>query len=61
VRYSLETREFRGETSQGRDLKANADMRAVIKGIPRDHLRANERALAQQVCPGSETIKPLAI
>jgi len=30
-----------------------------MKGILRDHLRADERALAQQVFPGSETVKPL--
>jgi uncharacterized protein (DUF1501 family) len=44
---------------QGRDLKPTTDLRAVMKGILRDHLRADERALAQQVFPGSETVKPL--
>jgi uncharacterized protein (DUF1501 family) len=44
---------------EGRDLKPTTDLRAVMKGILRDHLRADERALAQQVFPGSETVKPL--
>jgi uncharacterized protein (DUF1501 family) len=44
---------------QGRDLKPTADLRAVMKGILRDHLRADERALAQQVFPDSETVKSL--
>jgi uncharacterized protein (DUF1501 family) len=32
-------------------------LRAVMKGILRDHLRADERALAQYVFPDSETVK----
>jgi uncharacterized protein (DUF1501 family) len=42
---------------QGRDLKPTADLRAVMKGILSDHLRADERALAQYVFPDSETVK----
>jgi uncharacterized protein (DUF1501 family) len=44
---------------QGRDLKPTADLRAVMKGMLRDHLRADERALAQRVFPDSETVKCL--
>jgi uncharacterized protein (DUF1501 family) len=44
---------------QGRDLKPTADLRAVMKGILRDHLRADERVLAQQVFPDSATVKSL--
>jgi uncharacterized protein (DUF1501 family) len=44
---------------EGRDLKPTTDLRAVMKGILRDHLRADERALAQEVFPGSEIVKPL--
>jgi uncharacterized protein (DUF1501 family) len=44
---------------QGRDLKPTTDLRAVMKGILRDHLRADERALTQNVFPGSETVKAL--
>ena len=44
---------------QGRDLKPTTDLRAIIKGILRDHVCVDERALAQQVFPGSETVKPI--
>jgi uncharacterized protein (DUF1501 family) len=45
---------------QGRDLKPTTDLRAVLKGVLKDHLRADERALAQNVFPGSEGVKPMA-
>jgi uncharacterized protein (DUF1501 family) len=32
----------------------------VLKGVLRDHLRADEKVLAQTVFPGSEAVKPLA-
>jgi uncharacterized protein (DUF1501 family) len=44
---------------QNRDLKPTIDLRAVLKGVLRDHLRADERVLAQTVFPGSEAIKPM--
>jgi uncharacterized protein (DUF1501 family) len=44
---------------QGRDLRPTTDLRAVMKGILRDHLRADERALVQQVFPNSDTAKSL--
>lgn len=44
---------------EGRDLKPTSDLRAVMKGLLRDHLRADERALANDVFPGSQTVKPL--
>jgi uncharacterized protein (DUF1501 family) len=44
---------------QNRDLKPTTDLRAVLKGVLRDHLRADERALATTVFPGSETVKPM--
>jgi uncharacterized protein (DUF1501 family) len=44
---------------QGRDLKPTTDLRAIIKGVLRDHVRVDERALAQQIFPGSETVKPI--
>jgi uncharacterized protein (DUF1501 family) len=43
---------------ENRDLKAT--VRAVLKGILRDHLRADERALATDVFPGSAVVKPIA-
>jgi uncharacterized protein (DUF1501 family) len=44
---------------QGRDLKPTTDLRAVMKGLLRDHLRADERALASTVFPGSDNVQPL--
>jgi uncharacterized protein (DUF1501 family) len=45
---------------QNRDLRPTTDLRAVLKGVLRDHLRADEKALAQTVFPGSEAVKPMA-
>jgi uncharacterized protein (DUF1501 family) len=42
-----------------RDLKPTTDLRAVLKGVLKDHLRADERALAQNVFPGSDAVKPM--
>lgn len=44
----------------GRDLKPTTDLRAVLKGLLKDHLRADERALAEQVFPGSQGVKPMS-
>jgi len=44
---------------QARDLKPTTDLRAVLKGVLRDHLRADERALTQGVFPGSDGVKPM--
>src|SRR6202034_3981821 len=38
---------------QARDLKATTDLRAVLKGLLRDHLHADERALAETVFPAT--------
>ncbi len=45
---------------QNRDLKPTTDLRAVLKGVLRDHLRVDDRTLAQTVFPGSEAVKPMA-
>ncbi|MGA8902857.1 DUF1501 domain-containing protein [Bradyrhizobium sp.] len=45
---------------ENRDLKATTDLRAVLKGLLHDHLRAEEIALAENVFPGSADVKPLA-
>jgi uncharacterized protein (DUF1501 family) len=42
---------------EGRDLKATIDLRAILKGLLRDHLRVDERALAETVFPGSAAVK----
>jgi len=40
-----------------RDLKPTTDLRAVLKGLLRDHLRVDERTLADNVFPGSAAVK----
>jgi uncharacterized protein (DUF1501 family) len=45
---------------ENRDLKPTIDMRAVLKGLLKDHLRANDHALAADVFPGSANVKPIA-
>jgi uncharacterized protein (DUF1501 family) len=44
----------------GRDLAPTTDLRAVLKGVLKDHLRADDRTLAQNVFPGSDGVKPMA-
>ena len=43
-----------------RDLKPTTDLRAVLKGVLKDHLRADDALLAQNVFPGSGAVKPLS-
>ena len=43
-----------------RDLKATTDLRTVLKGVLKDHLRVDDRALAAEVFPGSEAAAPMA-
>jgi uncharacterized protein (DUF1501 family) len=43
-----------------RDLKPTTDLRAVLKGLLRDHLRVDERTLAADVFPGSQAVTPMA-
>src|SRR3984885_6010838 len=45
---------------ENRDLKPTTDLRAVLKGVLKDHLRVDDRALAETVFPGSKNMKPLA-
>jgi uncharacterized protein (DUF1501 family) len=42
---------------QKRDLKPTTDLRAVLKGVLRDHLRVPETALAAKVFPDSIAVK----
>jgi uncharacterized protein (DUF1501 family) len=44
---------------ESRDLKPTTDLRAVLKGLLRDHLRVEERALVTSVFPHSEDVKAL--
>jgi uncharacterized protein (DUF1501 family) len=43
-----------------RDLKATTDLRAVLKGLLRDHLRVDEQVLAATIFPDSADAKPMA-
>jgi uncharacterized protein (DUF1501 family) len=45
---------------EGRDLKPTTDLRAVLKGLLRDHLRVDERVLASTVFPDSADVVPTA-
>jgi uncharacterized protein (DUF1501 family) len=45
---------------ENRDLKPTTDLRVVLKGVLKDHLRADDRVLAQNVFPGSAEVKPMA-
>ena len=43
----------------GRDLKPTTDLRAVLKGLLKDHLRVDDGALAAKVFPDSAATKPM--
>jgi len=44
---------------ENRDLKATTDLRALLKGLLRDHLRVEDRALATVIFPDSEGVNPI--
>src|SRR6266536_141479 len=44
---------------EGRDLQPTIDLRAVLKGLLKDHLRLDEEALASRVFPGSRLARPM--
>jgi uncharacterized protein (DUF1501 family) len=44
---------------QRRDLKPTADLRAVLKGLLKDHLGVSEPVLAAQVFPDSGDVPPM--
>jgi uncharacterized protein (DUF1501 family) len=48
-----------GNLFENRDLRATTDLRAVLKGLLRDHLRVDERDLAANIFPGSEDVRPM--
>ena len=45
---------------EGRDLTATTDLRAVLKGLLKDHLRVTDQALANNVFPGSADVAAMA-
>ena len=42
-----------------RDLRATTDLRAVSKGLLRDHLRVDDRVLETEVFPDSAAVRPM--
>ena len=44
---------------QNRDLAPTTDLRAILKGMLRDHLGISERVLAGSVFPDSAAVKPM--
>ena len=50
----------RAQLNDGRDLRATTDMRALFKGVLRDHLGIPAAALAGMVFPGSVAVDPMA-
>lgn len=44
---------------EGRDLMPTTDLRAVLKGMLRDHLGLEGLLLAERVFPGTEDVRPL--
>jgi len=45
---------------EARDLKATTDLRAVMKGVLKDHLRVDDRALATAIFPDSDAVAPMS-
>ncbi len=45
---------------EARDLKATTDLRAVLKGLLRDHLRVDERVLTGDIFPDSDAVAPMS-
>jgi len=48
-----------GQLHENRDLRPTTDLRAVLKGVLRDHLRVDEAALANIILPASAAARPL--
>jgi uncharacterized protein (DUF1501 family) len=44
---------------QNRDLAPTTDVRAILKGVIRDHLGVSDRTLTAQVFPDSIGVKPI--
>src|SRR5437899_2873025 len=44
---------------QNRDLKPTTDLRAVLKGLLKDHLRVEDRPLSGEVFPDSDAARPM--
>jgi uncharacterized protein (DUF1501 family) len=44
---------------EGRDLKPTTDLRSVLKGVLKDHLRLDEAALSSKIFPDSSRARPM--
>jgi uncharacterized protein (DUF1501 family) len=49
-----------GKLYENRDLRPTTDLRAVLKGLLSDHLRVDERTLADTVFPDSTSVRGLS-
>jgi uncharacterized protein (DUF1501 family) len=49
-----------GDLYEKRDLKPTTDLRAVLKGLLKDHLRVDDARLAGDVFPGSRDVAPIS-
>jgi uncharacterized protein (DUF1501 family) len=47
------------DLQDARDLKPTTDLRAVLKGVLKDHLRVADEALANKVFPGSGAVQAI--
>ena len=45
---------------EARDLRPTTDLRAVLKGLLKDHLRLEDDVLAAEIFPDSATVKPMS-
>jgi uncharacterized protein (DUF1501 family) len=45
---------------EARDLKATTDLRGMLKGVLKDHLRIDDKVLASSIFPGSDAIAPMS-
>ena len=44
---------------QNRDLQPTTDLRAVLKGVLKDHLRVEDQVLVTDIFPDSDGAKPM--
>src|SRR4051795_1842097 len=49
----------KADLHEKRDLKPTTDLRAVLMGVLKDHLRVEEKVLADTIFPGSADVKPM--
>jgi uncharacterized protein (DUF1501 family) len=45
---------------EARDLRATTDLRGVLKGVLKDHLRLDDKVLTGSIFPGSDAVAPMA-